>query len=214
MKPGKRNGVVEYWSDEWASRAARGCWVVRNWIGIAHFETAFSHLCPDNSTQVVDFPHLVRVSQAELGSNQAGLGSNIRKVWKGRRQQPPVLQRNESGDTFRRVELKRHECRDPRIPVLPRVALDRIFAGKSADCCAKVRKVSRKFAQMRPVNPRLFGLLRVRAFFWRVRKREKEPQSHKGTEPIGAHGVHALPCAMAFSSPTFPAVQLSALKCA
>src|SRR5882724_10262701 len=30
----------------------------------------------------------------------------------------------------------------------------RIYAGKSADCCAKVHESSRKFAQYRPVNPR------------------------------------------------------------
>src|SRR5882724_9802683 len=44
----------------------------------------------------------------------------------------------------------------------------RIYAGKSADCCAKVHESSRKFAQIRPVNPRLFGLLRVGAFFSRL----------------------------------------------
>jgi hypothetical protein len=137
-------------------------------------------------------------------------------IWRGdgrsRRHEPHVLQRNESGNTFMRVELKRHECSDPRIPALPRVALDRIFARKVTDCYAKFRESPRKFAQIKAVVTRLFGFLRVSAFFWRVRKREKEPQSHKGTEPIGAHGMHALPCAMAFSSPTFPAVRLSARK--
>ena len=41
----------------------------------------------------------------------------------------------------------------------------RTFAGKSADCYGLLREVSRKFAQIRPVNPRLFGLLRVQTFF-------------------------------------------------
>jgi hypothetical protein len=39
----------------------------------------------------------------------------------------------------------------------------RIFAGKSAGCCAKVREVSRKFAQIRAVVTRCYALLRVRA---------------------------------------------------
>ncbi len=43
----------------------------------------------------------------------------------------------------------------------------RIYAGKSADCCAKVHESSRKFAQNRPVNPRCYALLRVGAFFRR-----------------------------------------------
>ena len=36
--------------------------------GFAHIARTFSHLGPDNSTQVVDFPHLAMVSQAELGT--------------------------------------------------------------------------------------------------------------------------------------------------
>jgi len=35
---------------------------VGKWIGFSHLETAFSHLFPRFSTQVVDFPHLAMVS--------------------------------------------------------------------------------------------------------------------------------------------------------
>jgi hypothetical protein len=42
-------------------------------------------------------------------------------------------------------------------------AVDRIYAEKSSDCCAKVRDVSRKFAQIRAVIPRCYALLRVGA---------------------------------------------------
>jgi len=31
---------------------------VGKWTGFSHLATTFSHLGPDNSTQVVDFPHL------------------------------------------------------------------------------------------------------------------------------------------------------------
>jgi hypothetical protein len=36
---------------------------------------------------------------------------------------------------------------------------------KSSDCYGLLREGARKFAQIRPVNPRLFGLLRVRPSF-------------------------------------------------
>jgi hypothetical protein len=38
-------------------------------------------------------------------------------------------------------------------------------SGFVTHCYAKVHEVSRKFAQIRPVNPRCYALLRVRAFF-------------------------------------------------
>ena len=34
---------------------------VGKWTGFSHFETAFSHLFPCFSTQVVDFPHICTV---------------------------------------------------------------------------------------------------------------------------------------------------------
>jgi len=67
MKPRGRNGTVEYWSDGWVSCAARGGWVVGKWTGFSHLETAFSHLFPHKSTQVVDFQHLSRL-RAFLGA--------------------------------------------------------------------------------------------------------------------------------------------------
>src|SRR6266404_9906123 len=38
-----------------------GC-EIEKWRSFSHFETAFSHLFPHKSTQVVDFPHLSGVS--------------------------------------------------------------------------------------------------------------------------------------------------------
>src|SRR5882762_5990691 len=46
-----------------------------------------------------------------------------------------------------------------------RARRERSYAGKITGCCAKVREVSRKFAQIRPVITRLFGFSRVRPFF-------------------------------------------------
>jgi hypothetical protein len=37
--------------------------------GFSHFETAFAHLSPDISTQVVDFPHLAMVGLFGEGKN-------------------------------------------------------------------------------------------------------------------------------------------------
>ena len=39
--------------------------------GFSRLETAFSHVGPDKSTQVVDFPRLAHVGQAVLGTNIA-----------------------------------------------------------------------------------------------------------------------------------------------
>ena len=68
-----------------------GC-AVEKWCSFSHFRTGLSRLFPQLLTQVVDFPHLRVVrhfseearigfsGQAELGTNQAGLGSNIGRV--------------------------------------------------------------------------------------------------------------------------------------
>jgi len=99
--------------------------------------TGFAHLFPHDSTQVVDFPRMydVRVflramkfsfqSQAELGT-EMGNGK-----WS-----EGVLESWESQPAWRRRGVSRKKLR--------------VFAGK----CAKVRGVSRKFAQNRAVNPR------------------------------------------------------------
>ncbi len=82
MKPERRNGVVQYWSDVWVSWAARCGWVVGKWTGFSHLEIAFSHLFPHNSTQVVDFPHLAMVSifweSENLPQRRRGGGADFR----------------------------------------------------------------------------------------------------------------------------------------
>ena len=56
---------------------------IGKWIGFSHFETAFSHLFPHKSTQVVDFPHLAHVrlfwEEAE-DSRMSGRGMNGRGI--------------------------------------------------------------------------------------------------------------------------------------
>ncbi len=51
---------------------------------------------------------------------------------------------------------------------------------KSSDCFTKLRDVSRKFAQIRPVNPRCYALLRVGPIF-SIRKAGKE-ENRNGNE--------------------------------
>ena len=41
---------------------------VGKWCSFSHLETTLTRLFPHKSTQVVDFPHLAMVSQAELGT--------------------------------------------------------------------------------------------------------------------------------------------------
>jgi hypothetical protein len=78
-----------------ASRAFTGLrgQEIGKWCNFFHLAPASTRLFPHKSTQVVDFPHIeyvrlfwegVRIgfsSQAELGTNQAGLGSNF---WENR----------------------------------------------------------------------------------------------------------------------------------
>src|SRR6266478_365054 len=42
----------------------------------------------------------------------------------------------------------------------------------------KVHESPRKFAQIRPVNPRLFGLLRVRPILWQGRQQTRKPRRY------------------------------------
>jgi hypothetical protein len=46
--------------------------------------SGFAHLFPDNSTQVVDFPHLMKVSQAKLGTNMGKSRNAIAQNRRGR----------------------------------------------------------------------------------------------------------------------------------
>jgi hypothetical protein len=98
--------------------------------GFSHFETALTHLFPDKSTQVVDFPRMYEVRVFWSGvkfsfQSQAGLGTKA--------------------GTFRKKL-----CEKLRI-------VTRKFA--------KFHESPRKFAQIRPVNPRCYALLRVRPIF-------------------------------------------------
>jgi hypothetical protein len=48
------------------------------WRSFSHFETALTRLFPRFSTQVVDFPRIEHVSQAELGTNMGKTEKNHR----------------------------------------------------------------------------------------------------------------------------------------
>jgi len=52
------------------------------------------------------------------------------------------------------------------------------LCGKVTCLSAKVHESPRKFAQIRPVNPRLFGLLRVRPIFWQGRQQNRKLRRH------------------------------------
>ena len=54
-----------------------------------------------------------------------------------------------------------------------------IFAGKITGCYAKVREVSRKFAQIRPVIPRCYAFLRVRLIFYEDGKQENKREQEE-----------------------------------
>jgi hypothetical protein len=72
------------WAGEWGDVGKVGR-MVGKWIGLAHMETASTRLGPDNSTQVVDFPHLAMVSVFSGGgknsriSGRGMIGSGMAK---------------------------------------------------------------------------------------------------------------------------------------
>ena len=53
-------GGGKRWDGKWVD-LGKGGKEVGKWTGFSHLATTFSHLGPDNSTQVVDFPHLSTV---------------------------------------------------------------------------------------------------------------------------------------------------------
>jgi hypothetical protein len=105
------------------------------WTGFSHFATALTRLFPRKSTQVVDFPRMYDVSV----------------FWGRSKKEPPRHEGTEAGETWNQGGYGGENlCKKLRIVT---------------HCYGKVREVSRKFAQIRPVIPRLFALLRVRPIF-------------------------------------------------
>ena len=122
-------------------------WVGR-WVNlgkggqVAGTWTGFSRLFPLVSTQVVDFPHL----------------STVRLFWEAMNWAATDETRVEHG-----FETERNGS-------------ERSWQGKEAELreitrtdYGLLRQVSRKFAQIRPVNPRCYALLRVRLIFCKSR---------------------------------------------
>ena len=116
--------------------------------GFSRIGPALTRFFPHKSMQVVDFPRMCNVSIFWGGTRNSGisgrgiqteLGTKIGKWGAG------VLGKKAAGIG---------ECGFARKKL-------RIVTRKSA----KFQESPRKFAQIRPVNPRLFGLLRVGAFF-------------------------------------------------
>jgi hypothetical protein len=60
------------------SGAGKGGWEIGKRCNFFHLKTALTRLFPHKSTQVVDFPHLAVVSQAELGTNMGKPRKNHR----------------------------------------------------------------------------------------------------------------------------------------
>jgi hypothetical protein len=56
------------WVGKWV-RPGKGGRIAGKQTGFSHVAPALTRLFPDVSTQVVDFPHLAHVSQAELGTS-------------------------------------------------------------------------------------------------------------------------------------------------
>ena len=116
---------------------------IGKWTGFSHFETALTHLFPLDSTQVVDFPLLSRLRVFWLRVERGG------GQWTVDNWQWTANRGNESNRT-NGTNLARSTCK----------AL-RIVTQKSA----KFHESPRKFAQIRPVNPRCYALLRVGPIF-------------------------------------------------
>jgi hypothetical protein len=53
-------GGGKRWVEKWVQLGKDGQ-EIGKWCSFSHLETAFTRLGPDNSTQVVDFPHLAHV---------------------------------------------------------------------------------------------------------------------------------------------------------
>jgi hypothetical protein len=103
--------------------------------GFSHLETALTRLGPDKSTQVVDFPYMCMVRLfCEAMKSRNGKGRSLRE-FRG----------------FGFFPLLRLALRiQPRPDVIDLV---QTYPQNVTACYAKVREVSPKFAQIRPVNP-------------------------------------------------------------
>ena len=108
---------------------------IGKWTGFSHFETALTRLFPHVTTQVVDFPHMYAVRVFGRVEEFAAEASRCKD-------------KRNSGGTWGGCGR-----------------LVRIFVGKVTGFYAKVRESPRKFAQIRPVNPRCYAFLRVGPIF-------------------------------------------------
>jgi len=152
------------WVGTWANLGKGGLMVGKR-TGFSHLETALTHLFPLDSTQVVDFPHLSGVSifrGRAKNSRISGRGMIGRGIgMKAKRSLGPRWGRPQGGTVAGCLASQaRHEMGAPV----------ELFAGakrgrESARSFTKVRESPRKFAQIRPVIPRCYALLRVGAIF-------------------------------------------------
>jgi len=143
------------WVKRWVN-LRKGGQEAGKWCSFSHFENALTHLFPHKSMQVVDFPRICTVrhfwgSPEMLATEGTPINTDLGQTWTRKEWDKQRLERERCEITWEKL---------------------RIVAGKSA----KFRESARKFAQIRPVNPRLFGLLRVRLIFLK-----REP----GNEGVG-----------------------------
>jgi hypothetical protein len=125
---------------------------VEQQTGFGHAEPASARLGPDVSTQVVDFPHLSRVSIFPARAKHSRIlvrGMIGRGIVKRSRERP--------NPEFRIQKLGRRGKRG--------WSWCGFLLWVVTHCSTKVHEVSRKFAQIRAVVTRFYALLRVRAFF-------------------------------------------------
>jgi len=117
---------------------------IGKWSSFSHLETGLTRLFPQYSTQVVDFPHLGYVGLFWEVMNLV-LATNGTRMQEGRI------------DKESRTGGKQERRSGTRL---------RICAKQVTDFSAKLREVSRRFAQIRAVIPRLFAFLRVGPIFY------------------------------------------------
>src|SRR5260221_8740825 len=140
---GREAAATGQWMAGKRMQVGKGGRGLGKWTGFSRFEITLTRLFPQNSTQVVDFPLLSRLSVSWLRVERGG-GQWTVDNWQW------IANRGNESNRTNGTNLARSTCK----------AL-RIVAGKSA----KFHESARKFAQIRPVVTRCYALLRVGAIF-------------------------------------------------
>jgi hypothetical protein len=140
-------GTVMAETGQWRAamrvQPGKGGQAVGKWAGFSHIEPGLTRLCPDKSTQVVDFPYMCMV-----------------RLFCG-----AMKSRNEKGRSLREFRgfgffpLLRLALRTQSHPDV--IDLVRTYPQNSSACYAKVRVVSRKSTKVRTGQARKSAMLRI-----------------------------------------------------